>query len=195
MRSPAVVLSRTRRAEAQRVRRFRTSLIVGTPTRLRRQSPTRTMSPTPGQRAGQRLTVASPARDQILAVEPSYLTAAELAHQLHEPAESAVHLPLAPCEPVKSATTLPLATASQRLRGRPGRPRTKPGGDNPGDNSELARTQVRVPVEDAGLAVLCSSRTPVAEPPAGSRVPQSVTRHDRPTDSAGRTVARPAHVG
>ena len=51
----------------------------------------------------------------------------------------------APCEPVKSATTQPLATASQRLRGRPGRPRTKPRGDNPGDNREPARTQVRVP--------------------------------------------------
>ena len=80
----------------------------------------------------------------------------------HEPAESAAPLPLAataqgpqpramasgkdaPCEPVKSATTLPLATASQRVRGRPGRPRTKPSGDNPGDNLEPARTQVRVP--------------------------------------------------
>ena len=80
----------------------------------------------------------------------------------HEPAESAAPQPLArtahdpgrltrppvkdaPCEPVKSATTLPLATASQRLRGRPGRPRTKPRGDNPGDNREPARTQVRVP--------------------------------------------------
>ena len=51
----------------------------------------------------------------------------------------------APCEPVKSATTLPLATASQRLRGRPGRPRTKPSGDNPGDSREPQRTQVRVP--------------------------------------------------
>lgn len=37
----------------------------------------------------------------------------------------------APCESVESATTLPLAMASQRLRGRPGRPRTKPSGDNP----------------------------------------------------------------
>jgi excisionase family DNA binding protein len=80
----------------------------------------------------------------------------------HEPAESAAPRPLAgseqeprrpgggpakdaPCEPVKSATTLPLATASQRLRGRPGRPRTKPSGDNPGDNRGPARTQVRVP--------------------------------------------------
>jgi excisionase family DNA binding protein len=80
----------------------------------------------------------------------------------HEPAESAAPQPLAgtaqapgcltrplakdaPCEPLDSATTLPLATASQRLRGRPGRPRTKPCGDNPGDNRELARTQVRVP--------------------------------------------------
>jgi helix-turn-helix protein len=80
-----------------------------------------------------------------------------------EPAESAAPHPLAgttqdpgrvaggpvkdaPCEPVKSVTTLPLATASQRLRGRPGRPRTKPGGDSPGDNREPARTQVRVPV-------------------------------------------------
>jgi excisionase family DNA binding protein len=52
----------------------------------------------------------------------------------------------APCEPVKSATTLPLATASQRLRGRPGRPRTKPSGDNPGDSRERPQTQVRVPV-------------------------------------------------
>jgi excisionase family DNA binding protein len=51
----------------------------------------------------------------------------------------------APCEPVKSATTLPLATASQRLRGWPGRPRTKPCGDNPGDSREPAPTQVRVP--------------------------------------------------
>jgi excisionase family DNA binding protein len=40
---------------------------------------------------------------------------------------------------------LPLATASQRLRGRPGRPRTKPGGDNPSDSREPQRTQVRVP--------------------------------------------------
>jgi excisionase family DNA binding protein len=81
----------------------------------------------------------------------------------HEPAESAAPLPLAatargpqpramasakdaPCEPVKSATTLPLATASQRLRGRPGRPRTKPSGDNPGDSREPQRTQVRVPL-------------------------------------------------
>ena len=79
----------------------------------------------------------------------------------HEPAELAAPLPLAatargpqpramstkdaPCEPVKSATTLPLATASQRLRGRPGRPRTKPSGDNPGDSREPQRTQVRVP--------------------------------------------------
>jgi len=51
----------------------------------------------------------------------------------------------APCEPVKSATTLPLAEASRRLRGRPGRPRTRPSGDNPGDNREPARTQVRMP--------------------------------------------------
>ena len=51
----------------------------------------------------------------------------------------------APCEPVKSATPLPLATASERLRGRPGRPRTKPSGDNPGDSREPQRTQVRVP--------------------------------------------------
>jgi excisionase family DNA binding protein len=81
----------------------------------------------------------------------------------HEPAESAAPHPLAttaqgpqprpvasakdaPCEPVKSATTLPLATASQRLRGRAGRPRTKPSGDNPGDNGEYQRTQVRVPL-------------------------------------------------
>jgi len=79
----------------------------------------------------------------------------------HEPAESAAPHPLAgtaqdpgrltrtpvkdaPCAPA-SATTLPLATASQRLRGRPGRPRTKPRGDNPGDSHEPARTQVRVP--------------------------------------------------
>ena len=78
----------------------------------------------------------------------------------HEPAESAAPLPLAatahgpqpgamapaqdaPCEPVKSATTLPLATASQRLRGRPGRPRTKPHGDNAGDNREPQWMQVR----------------------------------------------------
>jgi excisionase family DNA binding protein len=77
-----------------------------------------------------------------------------------EPAESAAPLPLAatargpqpravapakdaPCEPVKSATALPLATASQRLRGRPGRPRTKPHGDNPGDNREPQWRQVR----------------------------------------------------
>jgi excisionase family DNA binding protein len=79
----------------------------------------------------------------------------------HEPAESAAPSPLAgaqapppragasakdaPCEPVNSATTLPLATASQRLRGRPGRPRTKPRGDNPRDSREPQRTQVRVP--------------------------------------------------
>ena len=48
-------------------------------------------------------------------------------------------------EPVESATTLPVATARQRLRGRPGRPRTKPCGDNRGDSREPARTQVRVP--------------------------------------------------
>jgi excisionase family DNA binding protein len=77
----------------------------------------------------------------------------------HELAESAAPRPLAttaqgpqpravasvkdaPCEPVKSATTPPLATASQRLRGRPGRPRTKPCGDNPGDSRETERTQV-----------------------------------------------------
>ena len=81
---------------------------------------------------------------------------------VHEPAEPAAPRPLAgttqdlgprfrtpekdaPCEPVKSATTLPLANASQRLRGRPGRPRTKPRGDNPGDSHEPARTQMRVP--------------------------------------------------
>ena len=80
----------------------------------------------------------------------------------HEPAGSATSRPQAgtaqdrrrpvggpekdaPCEPIKSAATLPLATASQRLRGRPGRPRTKPSGDNPGDSREPARTQVRVP--------------------------------------------------
>ena len=80
----------------------------------------------------------------------------------HEPVESAAPRPLAgtaqdprhlartpakdaPCEPIKSATTLPLATASQRLRGQPGRPRTKPSGDNPGDSREPHRTQVRVP--------------------------------------------------
>ncbi len=51
----------------------------------------------------------------------------------------------APCEPVESATTLPLATARQRLRGRPGRPRTRPSGDSPGDSREPLRTQVRVP--------------------------------------------------
>jgi excisionase family DNA binding protein len=85
----------------------------------------------------------------------------------HEPAESAApcsqasttqdperlpRTPLenAPCEPVKSATTLPLATASQRLRGRPGRPRTKPSGDNRGDNCEQQRTQVRVPPARSG---------------------------------------------
>jgi len=51
----------------------------------------------------------------------------------------------APCDPAKSGTTRPLATASQRLRGRPGRPRTKPRGDNHGDSSEAQRTQVRVP--------------------------------------------------
>jgi hypothetical protein len=79
----------------------------------------------------------------------------------HQPAESAAPRALAgttqdagrltrtpvkdaPCEPIKSATTLPLATASQRLRGRPGRPRTKPSGDNPGDSREPQRTQARV---------------------------------------------------
>jgi len=51
----------------------------------------------------------------------------------------------APCELLKLATPLPLATASQRLRRRPGRPRTKPSGDNPGDSREPQRTQVRVP--------------------------------------------------
>jgi len=78
----------------------------------------------------------------------------------HEPAEPAAPHPQAsttqdperlsrtpveeaPCDPVKS--TLPLATASQRLRGRPGRPRTKPSGDNLGDSREPERTQVRVP--------------------------------------------------
>jgi hypothetical protein len=53
--------------------------------------------------------------------------------------------PIVSVSPVKSATTLPLATASQRGRGRPGRPRTKPCGDNPGDSREPQRTQVRVP--------------------------------------------------
>ena len=78
----------------------------------------------------------------------------------HEPAESAAPRPLASttqdpgrltrtplkdasCGPFKSAMTLPLATASQRLRGRPGRSRTKPSGDNPGDSREPERTQVR----------------------------------------------------
>jgi excisionase family DNA binding protein len=78
----------------------------------------------------------------------------------HEPAKSAAPRPPigtaqdrrrpargpvkdAPCEPVKSATTLPLTSASQRLRGRPGRPRTKPRGDKPGDSCEPQRTQVR----------------------------------------------------
>ena len=94
--------------------------------------------------------------DLTVAKRDGALTAA------HEPAESAAPRPLAttaqgarpravasakgaPCEPVKPATTLPLATASQRLRGRPGRPRTKPRGDNPGDTREPQRTQVRVP--------------------------------------------------
>ena len=39
----------------------------------------------------------------------------------------------------------PVSPASQRLRGRPGRPQTKPSGDNPGDSREPQRTQVRVP--------------------------------------------------
>jgi hypothetical protein len=80
----------------------------------------------------------------------------------HEPAGAAAPNPLAgseqeprrpgggpakdaPCEPVKSATTRPLATASQRLRGRPGRPQTKPSGDNPRDSRAPQPTQVRVP--------------------------------------------------
>ena len=78
----------------------------------------------------------------------------------HEPAESAAPLPLAgtaqgpqpraiasakhaPCEPINSATTQPLANASRRLRGRPGRPRTKPCGDSSGDSREPERMQVR----------------------------------------------------
>lgn len=92
----------------------------------------------------------------ILASQDGAMSAAQ------EPAKSAAPHPLAgtaqkprhsgrtpvedaPCEPVKSATTLPLAIASQRLRGRRGRPRTKRSGDNPGDNGEPQRTQVRMP--------------------------------------------------
>jgi excisionase family DNA binding protein len=103
----------------------------------------------------------------------------------HEPAESAAPQPLAgtaqapgcltrppvkdaPGEPVKSAT-LPLATASQRLRGRPGRPRTQPRGDNPGDNRELARTQVRVPPARPGAR---TQDSPSCAPPG----PRLVTR-------------------
>jgi excisionase family DNA binding protein len=73
----------------------------------------------------------------------------------HEPAESAAphamagtaqHAGRLTSTPVEdAATTLPLATASQRLRRRPGRPRAKPNGDNPGDSCEPQRTQVRVP--------------------------------------------------
>jgi hypothetical protein len=105
----------------------------------------------------------------------------------HEPAESAAPQPLAgtaqapgcltrppvkdaPCEPVKSATTLPLATASQRLRGRPGRPRTKPSGDNPGDNREPEPTQVRVPQARPAAR---TQDSPSCAPPG----PRLLTRH------------------
>jgi hypothetical protein len=107
----------------------------------------------------------------------------------HEPSESATPRPLAttaqgpqpatvasakdaPCEPVKSATTLPLATASQRLRGRPGRPRMKPIGDNPGDSREPERMQVPVrparPVARTQDSRSCAPPGPgLLTPPAG----------------------------
>jgi excisionase family DNA binding protein len=105
----------------------------------------------------------------------------------HEPAESAAPQPLAgaaqapgcltrppvkdaPCEPVNSAKTLPLATASQRLRGRPGRPRTKPSGDNPGDNREPQQTQVRVPPARSAAR---TQDSPSCAPPG----PRLLTRH------------------
>jgi len=105
----------------------------------------------------------------------------------HEPAESAAPRFLAttaqgpqlragasaegaPCEPVKSATTQPLATASQRLRGRPRRPRTKPRGDNPGDSHEPARTQMRVPPARPAAR---TQDSPSCAPPG----PRLLTRH------------------
>jgi len=75
----------------------------------------------------------------------------------------------APCEPVKSATTLPLATASQRLRGRPGRPRTKPSGDNPGDSREPERMQVRA---EPGRPAERTQDSPPCAPPG----PRLLTR-------------------
>ena len=104
----------------------------------------------------------------------------------HEPAESAAPLPLAtteqgpqpraltsakdaPFEPFKSATTLPLAKASQRLRGRPGRPRTKPDGDSSGDSREPQRMQVR---EMPGRPPVRTQDSPSCAPPG----PRLLTR-------------------
>ena len=47
----------------------------------------------------------------------------------------------------------------------------------------------------AGLPVLCSSRTPVAVPPGSCRLPESVIRHVRPADPAGRATSRSARAG
>jgi excisionase family DNA binding protein len=73
----------------------------------------------------------------------------------------------APCEPINSATTQPLANASRRLRGRPGRPRTKPYGDNLGDSREPQRIEVReMPVRPAARR----QDSPSCAPP-GPRLP------------------------
>ena len=124
----------------------------------------------------------------------------------HEPAESAAPLLLAgiakePRRPVSapakdapsepSATTLPLATASQRLRGRPGRPRTKPRGDSSGDSPEPQRMQVR---EMPGRPPI-RRRAQVTDPPASRRLPEPIIRHARPVDPSGRATSRSARAG
>jgi len=104
----------------------------------------------------------------------------------YEPAESAAPLPLAAtapgprpramasakdasCEPPTPATTLPLANASQRLRGRPGRPRTKPRGDSSGDSREREQMQVR---EMPGRPPVRTQDSPSCAPPG----PRLLTR-------------------
>ena len=53
---------------------------------------------------------------------------------------------MAPSDPVKSGSTLPLA----HLRRRPGRPRIRPRGDNPGDIPLVASPQVRAKAAEHG---------------------------------------------
>src|SRR5229473_2617374 len=65
--------------------------------------------------------------------------------------------------------TLPLAKASQRLRGRPGRPRTKPDGDSSGDSREPQRMQVR---EMPGRPPVRTQDSPSCAPPG----PRLLTR-------------------